>query len=249
MKRAIFVVLLAGLLILPAVARADFFDGEWYMGSSWWTKNTEGQGIDIEEYGYKLAVTGQAGTDGGYAEYRSNWGLKMDQDIAFSADFYYNPSATDTRLRIGLVPTGSTGLNGVNIGRGCSADGSTPIFYWEYDFGDPGTYNEIPEINKINEGTFSLNYNSLSHMLTMSVLGTDMSEGYDLSSVIGDDKLMSVYLGGSSFDSGTSIDENQMFFSNFKFTSGAPITPEPVSSALFLLGGGALVLRRYRRKK
>ena len=33
-------------------------------------------------------------------------------------------------------------------------------------------------------------------------------------------------------------------------TSGGPIaTPEPVSAALFLLGGGFMALRRYRRKK
>ena len=29
----------------------------------------------------------------------------------------------------------------------------------------------------------------------------------------------------------------------------AGVAPEPVSSALFLLGGGALVVRRFRRKK
>ncbi len=54
---------------------------------------------------------------------------------------------------------------------------------------------------------------------------------------------MHVFMSGSS-DYGLPIINGQSTFDNFQ----GSVAPEPISSALFLLGGGVLAVRRFRKK-
>ncbi len=57
---------------------------------------------------------------------------------------------------------------------------------------------------------------------------------------------LGVFLGG--WTHGNPVNSGQAYFDNFQIVKGT-ITPEPISCALFLLGGGALFTQRRFRKK
>jgi len=231
------------------VADASFFDETkgWWMDESQWQKFTEG-GNDIGQDGNNLGLSGTGAR--GYAEYSSNWAFNMDETVVFSADFYYNPSSPQNRMKLGLIPTGVIDINGVSIGRGDELMGGSDkaVFYWEVDLGS-GLTGDF-ELNPANSGTFLVSYDPGFKEITLSVAGLGLSKTYDLSDMIVSGQMMSVYLGGGSILGDTSpFNKSEVYFSNFQLTNGTPTAvPEPVSTTLFLLGGATLAMRKLRRK-
>jgi len=52
-----------------------------------------------------------------------------------------------------------------------------------------------------------------------------------------------------AYGSNSATSQNGWYFAPYSHDANYNFTPEPVSSVLFLLGGGAMALRTYRRKK
>ena len=251
MKRFGIVVGMVMVLMASGIslAHAAFFDGSnWWMAESQWGRQVEG-GNDIAQVN-GTDYLGMSGTGAeGYASYRSKWALNMDQNADFSVNFYYNTTTTqkNSGMDFGFMPANAQYINGISIGRGYN-ETSASGYAWQVDLGGPKTEDYLAG-TAIN-GTFSINYNAGSKMITMSSDETGMTKTYNLTGQIGPGQLMFVNIGGGTDDGSGAFTKDQVYYSNFKLTAGTPVaTPEPISSALFLFGGGAMAVRRFRRKK
>lgn len=247
MKKAIVLTAIMMMLIAPGMANASFFSdtGDWWMAEDQWSYGHEG-GVSILDANDHLEVTASGV---GQAMYFSNWTLSFNEDFSFSVNFHFNPAALAGTggIFMGGGPSEPDGQHGAFISAGeVSGDEQ---YMWKWNLGgdpeDAGT--EFADRAYLN-GILSANYNATSKEFTLSSDESGVTKLLDMSS-LGADSTMSVYLAGGS--EGALFTGSEAYFSNFQLTTGTPVpkvAPEPVSSALFLLGGAVFAARQYRKR-
>jgi hypothetical protein len=277
MKKLEVIVLLMGILVLPAVAHASFFDdsGEkWWMNQDQWVQypGYDPQGrIVVEEVMDNLQFRNSAAYASGWTDgaepqgvAASKWQLSLEENFAFSVNYHYSyeggshrDDEGDVTVDLGYFPSGAVTpkfvtweaaneVNNLNLN-------NTNVLRGSADFNSNGDV-EMKVARNSFDGTISAAYDAstgeLDFVAEDGIPGT--TEWHlpvrDIKSVVGGetDSLFIALTGGSD---GAALAPGHAYFSNFNLQSGKIVTPEPISSALFLLGAGALAGARRLRKK
>jgi len=257
MKKVIinFLLVLAVSMTTPIYAHAspvvsDFFDSNkgWWMDESQWTNksnNEDGTNISISQVGSRLeavsTVVPPVG-NGGDATYVSKWGFNLSESFAFTVGFNYNPVNTATgAMFVGIWPTQNSEDHYVHMYGGNIS--SSPQYQWEWSLpsGDGSEFSTRTGTN----GTFSVSYDSaLKQMIFAS---GSAAKTFELAAFVEPGDMVNVVMGAGTM--GALFNGSEAYLTNFNVSQGTPIaTPEPVSSALFLLGGAALAARKMRKK-
>jgi hypothetical protein len=264
-KTMVPVLILAALVVcVPQAARAEFFDdsgGKWWMNQDQW-QMMHPEAVDQWGEPYPVVVDqndrleytfpNPNGAIGSYNGYKSTWQLNLTQDFELSVGFHLADSVSPLENRIQLVlgwQPAATLLpqfgaraevaNHYTWGSESQACAITDGIY----FGTGGMWSST-------DGVIAAQYYASQDRLHMVATGTNnevfSGDMYGLRTVTGFDSLNVGLEGGGIVGAFTG---DQAYFKNFNLIQGTPITtPEPVSSALFLLGGGALMAYRIHRR-
>lgn len=296
MKKNLFMaIMLVCFLVLPAIARASFFDdsgGKWWMNQDQWgmfyALDPEGR-TNLQDVNNRLELTAANGgwTDGYAADrdYISKWGFDTSHDFEFQTNFHYShvgqvrsdrgtigmgvmgfansmqDPMQDPNWQQGLTTEDLANLNRHLQAAWISAKNSvTPTGFNYYGFYAErsilSTESDTSLGRTYPEGLFWAKYNAEQDSLSVKAyekfgpgdtdLYNPVSSTYTgLRDFYNIDKLR-VSLGGTSDGAGLAGGEAYLY--NFQVNSGT-MTPEPVSSILFLLGAGALGSRSLLRKR
>jgi hypothetical protein len=246
-------------LVVPSVATAEpFFNDEggtkpWMSADAWGKEDYNGG--TINEIGDQLQVTSNGNDDTG-GVYYSKWAFNMDSDFSFSVNYYYDHVnagnlAEVGALMIGVGPTDSDDRDdGIKMMAGNANGGKAYAWDWRMP-PMPGQPAEGPEFSTVprisDSGTFTVSYDAALQKATFASTG-GASKIFDLS-FIEPDSFVGVAIGGGG--EWATFNGSNAYFTNFSVTSGTPVAPpvapEPISSALFLLGGGVLAARRLKK--
>ena len=267
MKKVVFsfFIMMAVITLAPLAAHAvtivdDFNDTT--MDPTLWVKKTiyeanpvpNLQPFTFEENGKVLdfASNDQAGAYGGYAKYTSSWTVDFNNDFYFSVK-YSTPSS-------GLP---NPGYGGLQIGM---HDGGTEKFeMWASAVNDgskkyfDAQVNDVRQTNDVerpDSGAIGISYSQGDDTLKFwggetkeSAIAyasiTDFTKTYGGSDGF---QNLRVYLEGDSYNADYSASFDDFKFDGVANFSVPTVTPEPVSASLFLLGGGFLAVKRFRRK-
>lgn len=258
-KSILFFVLSAVVLCMPALARADFFnDGNWYMDSSLWEEASIGNasGTEFVDQHDRLEWITEPGWDDGHEVmrfYGSKWALDLSHDFEFNTEFHYDHIATQENdygtVVMGLFykdPLQPEPSNGFAIG--ASSDVNylhDPVKkFWTSEMLNGESVKEDSWERLIDSGMFYARYNSTTDTLQLEAQ-SGITNYTGLKSELGLTQLGVIFAGDSN---GASLASADAYLANFNLVKGT-VTPEPVSCALFLLGGGALfAAKRFRRK-
>lgn len=257
-KVRLAVMLLIGFLCMPAVARADFFnDGRWYMDSSQWeliVADPENR-TNLIDQNNRLEWITQPGWAHSYEpmrSYTSKWAFDLNYDFEFNVGFYYGHLAAQYPNDYGTVVTGL--FFGVPLqpdtyafATGASSDvdyNNNPVRkFWSSNMVPGEAPAEYSWDRSNDSGIFYAYYNSLNDELQFSAEG-GMATYTGLRNSLGLTQLGVLFAGDSD---GASLASGDAYLENFNLVRGT-MTPEPVSCALFLLGGGAMALVRRKKK-
>lgn len=258
-KSILFFVFFAVVLCVPALARADFFnDGNWYMNSSLWEESSIGNvsGTEFVDQHNRLEWNTAPGWNDGHEImrfYGSKWALDLNHDFEINAEFHYGYTATQGNdndygtVLMGLFSKGPPEpSNGFAIG--ASSDVNylhDPVKkFWTSEMVNGEQIEGDSWERLIDSGVFYARYNSTTDTLQLEAQ-SGITNFTGLKSELGLTQLGVIFAGDSN---GASLSSGDAYLSNFNLVKGT-VTPEPVSCALFLLGGGALLaVRRFRRK-
>jgi len=181
----------------------------------------------------------------GRKKYNSTWVVDFSSDFQFSAQ-YNTPSPASPNPKNGSIEIGLH--NGVDehfeLWSGAYNDGTKNVFSAEIDLKE-----FVPkQVARPDSGVIGIRYSKADDKLEF-IGGASAADTYayidDFTKKYGaydGFQNLRVYLEGDSVFSAYNAT-----FDNFNFQG--KVTPEPVSSALFLLGGSALALKRFRKKK
>jgi len=273
-KKIVIALVIIGFLSVPGIARAAFFDGgPWYMDSSWWVDYSDGNPpsgtaelVDTPSNDRLDWLT--SGWTSGEDVFRakvSKWAFVLNKDFEFAVGFHYDHTGAyntdEGGIEMGLYyfddPSSSEPSHTFSI----AADN------WVSDWGS-GLSNknvfwssmELPnqeadswwERTKV-DGLLWAQYDASEDELRFAAL-ENTGSGYDVVGGAEYDNLKSelgisqlgVYLGGWS--EGAGLASGKAYLEDFNVNKGT-ITPEPVSSILFLVGAAPLAYFRYRKKK
>ena len=259
MKRYLFAILIALTFVVPSVATAEsFFDDEggtkpWMSIDAWGKYEDPGMTVTPENSNLVVRSNGD-GKIG--AAYYSQWAFSMANDFSFSVDYSFNHTSTNPAemggLIVGVGPSDSTDRDkGISMiaGNATAAD----KFAWKWGGlppvdGQAGDGKEFAD-RLSDSGTFTVSYDATARTATFA--SGIVSKTFNMSFVT-DDNFVGIALGGGSENMAFG-NNGGAYFSNFNVTDGtpvkAPVAPEPISSALFLLGGGVLAARRLKKSK
>jgi len=260
MKKIIVGIMLAMVLSVPSLARANFFDGsgdQWWMDPSWWASGASG-GVSMAENGDNLGATA-TGTGGAY--YNSQWGLNLKNNFSVQVDYHYDHTGSEILSGLALefyLPWQSQKYGATSYTLGVANLSSSPEYATAWSKFGTANFELTPR--SVVDGTLYANYTSANRNLTLSTGA--YSKTFNLNDAWG--KMPAyflptaqIYFQGTSNGGGV-YSADQAYFSNFQINEATiygaykPTTyvnPEPVSSLLFLLGGGLLAARRIRKKK
>jgi hypothetical protein len=200
------------------------------------------------------------GTGSAYASYYSGFNFGLDNDFYAFSEFSYTQEKTGgVYLRLfsddgGNPPSIMASINAAYLDMGSGVPG--PAYYaglhqYDEDLQDYAGIGGQGGAREEMSGWFGMYYDSGDDKLYLGAydqlpqFGIDPVFGYaydDFSGLIGDNNV-SFSLGGWA-DPGVNLAMGQATMDNFS----AAAAPEPVSTALFLIGGAVLVARRLRRK-
>lgn len=259
MKKLSAALLLISLVALPGIAKASFFDsGAWYMNASQWEQVgvLDAENRSRFEDGFdNLNWLANAPAEGNPASrtLASKWAFDLNQDFSFTVQYQYSHVGTfagdEGGIELGLINpiVGETSRKRIKASNYYVMNQETlqPVNVNLYE----RTLLEPIARNNPN-GTFFADYNAAADVLrlaTVDALTGPVEETFlNVKSNLGASDLR-VYFAGSSNLS--TLGPNEAYFRGFT-VNGGTMTPEPVSSALFLSGGLVFASRRlFRRNK
>ena len=275
-KKIIAGLAILSFLIIPGIANATFFDdGRWYMDSSWWVDYSDGDPPSGGTAEFVDTPTNDrldwltSGWTTGEDVFRakaSKWTFDLNDDFEFTIGFHYdhtgNYDTDEGGIEMGLYyfddPSSSEPSHAFSI----AADN------WVSEWHGAGLENRnvgwwgvsTPTVHidgwwprYSNDGVLRISYNSSDDWLQIDALD-DIGGGRleQMGSTYYGDLRQSglsqlgVYFAGWS--EGAGLSSGDAYLQNFVVHKGT-ITPEPVSSILFLVGGASLAAVGYRRRK
>jgi hypothetical protein len=249
----IFVILItAGLLLLPCAAKADWTDdfSGTVVSGVWSSESTVNTG-DLSQNGGTAGVLNftASGTYTDWAGYGSAFSFGLGNDFSAKVDygFSWSPGLQEgEQAGILMRMTGQDG-DGASSFYGTLSTGYLSGYGYYNAIGHNDTFNIYGD-NYHNSGWFGLLYDSDDDILyagifmpgeTTPFYGNEI-EGF--SGLVGYGGKVSFSLEG--WGNYANVGQGQAVLDNFN----ASAAPEPVSTALFLLGGVTLAARRLRRK-
>ena len=206
-----------------------------------------------------ISSTGNSGSEHLYT--KSTWGFNANSDFGISTKFYVNNAFSDqetianANLYIRISPSNVPGAGYVEYGIGNRAGtgGSLERYYYRsYDLGSGNSGVQYFDRESTYAGDFWIYYdhparNVLFHKSPDGTAGswTNM----DVFAVPTDDNdVLGVEFGLRSNALAPTAPYNMDFY-NINMTGQVTAAPEPISAALFLIGGAGLVVARRRKKK
>lgn len=249
MKRLVFVFTVAMVLAAAGMAHAElepvsnFFDESkgWWMAESAWEEQSEAT-IDMQEVGDNLTAVTTTGGDGGYG---SKWNLLFDSDFTFSVNYHYDPADhSDGGIGMGGESPNSMDDNGIAVFAGYIDGAAKYKLQWMLS---PENYGEMYFDRALTDGTFSAAYIFEDKTMVVSASGVGVLKEFDLGPMSADSAL-AVGLGAGG---DAALFGSEAYLTNFQVSGHIVpgVAPEPVSSALFLLGGAVLAVRRFKKGK
>ena len=250
MKNLLITLLISGLLFMPRMVKAeswsDNFDDGTRDTSLWSTGGTTDTMTSLSESDGALSfnAAGLSSSDQSSKNYNSTWTVDFTQDFQFTAK--YNNSSSITGGQYGGVELGLHTLSS-DFELWTSAENS-----WNAGTGTAGKIFDATiageslhvQTNRLDSGLIGVRYTA-GAADTLAFLGTNtagetavIAEYQNFRSKINPEPLH-VYLRGWS--------EGANFSASFDDFQGS-VSPEPISAALFLLGGASLVIKHYRKK-
>jgi len=266
-KRIVVGLVLLSFLMIPGIARADFFDSseDWYMDSSWWAQveDEKPSGVTLalvdlnDRLEWNVSGTWPGNPDEeAFSVYGSGWQFDLEHDFDFTVDYRYDhEGATEAGVITGLYyfPGGSFDPYTAEIGAENWWDGAanSNIYCAESDF--PTSETESDWARSYNDGRFSASYISATDILTLEAFDwngaafvSTGSAAYAGIKVTDGVPYLGAIVGGWS--EGANLASGNAYLKDFK-VNGGTMTPEPVSSVLFLVGGASLVAARLRKRR
>ncbi|MCX7927462.1 MAG: hypothetical protein N2606_04925 [Candidatus Omnitrophica bacterium] len=265
MKKSIILLVGTMIILISQSAYARFFDDE--SGTKWWMNPNQWQYLSSSEEVQtvenfdddRLDVLSKPSTKRGFAVFGSKWMLDLNNDFDLSIQYHYGhkgmQSDDEGYVVMGLYRFTDDADNPLSaqIAAGnimFSFFPTTPI-----NFDIISADSSLPQTRSAlwrrfsSDGILSMHYDSISNNLVMySIEGDEqfpmgiftVENLRDVSNYFG------VFLGGSA-NKGASLEMGDAYLKNFNMRG--TITPEPVSSALFLVGAGAFGVVCLRKKK
>ncbi|MFA5499507.1 MAG: PEP-CTERM sorting domain-containing protein [Candidatus Omnitrophota bacterium] len=252
MKHIFVILVAAGVLLSPCAAKADWTDdfSGTAMSGIWFSESSVNTG-DLSQDGGTNGVLNftSGGTYADWAAYGSAFSFGLENDFSAKVDYGF-----------AWAPGGQQGAQAGILMRMTGQDGNgTPSFYGTLSTGylsDHGYYNAIGHNDVFNIygdnyeglGWFGLMYDSGDDILYAGIFRQGETTPFygeqigNFSGLVGDGGSVKFSLEG--WANYACVGEGQAALDNFN----ASAAPEPVSTALFLIGGATLAARRLRRK-
>lgn len=250
MKHLFIILITAGVLLLPCAARADWTDD--FSGTAMsgiWSSEMNIGGGDLSQNGGTDGVLNftATGTPSDWAWYNSAFSFGLGNDFNARVDYGFDWSS-EQKSQAGILMR----ISGQD-------ESGTPSFYGVLStgyLGEYGYYNAIGHSDNFNfyedgyysAGWFGLAYDSSEDILYAGIFTPGATTPFfgdeieDFSGLVGCGGSVEFSLEG--WANNACVGEGQAVLDNFN----ASAAPEPVSTALFLLGGATLAVRRLRRK-
>lgn len=262
---------------MPGVARSEFFSGNpWYMHSDCWVNVGGGDPIGVtselvdtpgnDRLEWIVTSTGWTGAgddDDVFRAKASLWQFDLSTDFEFSVDFHYDHEGTYATDAAGVMMglyyfegeedepyTAEVGAeNWVSDWHGTGLENKN-VGWWGLDLSDSSEVDGWWRRDS-NDGVLRISYNSSEDRLQLDALDRvdevleqiGSTNHFGLSDDLGVN-YVGVFLGGWS--EGAALASGDAYLENFQ--ASGTITPEPVSSVLYVIGGASLAFFRYRRK-
>lgn len=253
MKKILLAFVIVVVSVFPSLAKASWVDDNFddnSINSSLWTtmmlENEDGgakDNLSFFEQNQRLEwITGSQWMDNSDASggYISKWALALDQDFAVAVDFHYDHTAAfpsdEGGVFLGLASSDLSYMVGISArNRGGDAGGLI------YQVG-----GSIPEYNwartLLSGQLFARWYRGGDRLY----LGASEEDPFIVKG-IGSLGINELKIGLMGWSGGAKLNGYDAYLDNF--TATGHITPEPVSCALFLVGGGVMLAGRSLKKK
>lgn len=273
-KKIIMGLVIMSFLMLPGIAKADFFnDGRWYMDSSQWEYITdwdpEGRGSLVDSDNKLNWITTSDDYPDGWIDdddyeanrvYGSKWAFDLEDDFEFTVGFHYDHAGT--------CDTDEGGVGMVLVYWEGGAEEPSHVFsidagnsYWNGSNKNTFSSDMVTPSTETNswwkrtdaDGMFYARYDADEDRLQFSTLEGSYPTWEDVggTSYYGlknDLEFTQLRLAFTGWSDGAGLGEGNAYLKDFQVHNGT-ITPEPVSSVLFLVGGAFLAALRYKRRK
>lgn len=256
MRNLLLGLVVLGVLFVPAMAKAaaysdDFDDG--VMNSALWSYAIEGDpaGTGLYEGSGVLNFTATGSSNFSSRHYLSTWAFDVNNDFMLRSDFSYPFLITDGGVELGLFRGDITSADFFFAAIDATSSQINGEQIFEVGIGTNGAGEQFyrTAYRVIDSGSFEIRYSSLADLLVFEAFDGDgemaASVEYPNFKSLGTSPL-GIFIGG--YSNLAELPEGLAKLDNFNaIGTVVAVTPEPLSSVLFLLGAGGMALARKKR--